>query len=728
MAILALAVFLAAHAARTKVTPLEKVVTLLKDLQTQVTEDGTKEATTYDTFACFCKSKQTEKSTAISEAETAVDGLVSDLATFTADRNQLDLDIAGLNTDILEYEEELKTAAEMRKEEKNTFALAFEDMTKAVSSLERAIDTLKASESVSMMTVTSIVHKSVVMADALGFADKKNKVVAALLQEDPSFEDTFGDSDLTSGNTYDFQSGDIISTLEGLLSTFRDKKSSLESDDVSAEESYNLAKQAKEDQLKTAKETLATKQDDKSAKVKEIATAQADLTERNAVLNDDRVYLQDLSSKCEIKAKEWTQRSEMRAGELAAITQALGVLEGKVAEEAGATGEGGRSLVSVHSVVDKAAADAEDDEKDDEEDDDDDVSFTQVSAQVRQAVNSVRPRKVADKKVQKVAALLAKMGSKLRSAVLSSLAVKVREDPFAKVKTLIQDLIERLLQQEADEANHKGWCDTEISKTLKDRDYRLRDVAELHESLEGLNARHGVLVEQISDLTTEIATLTGDLANQTALRAEEKTEHETTVADAKEGEEAIKDAIDILSHFYGAAAKAGFMQAGRDDPDAEMPDAGFSGNYTGSQSASTGIMGLMEVILGDFQRTIKETTAAEEQAVRDFIEYERETKMSMTTKTTAKEALEHEKTENDGELQTAEEGLRTQQELLDGAVEQWEKLLPGCVADPGMSAEERAAKRDQEIAALKDAYCILSDQDPGCSGIFLQKKASLRGA
>merc|ERR1719305_1765441 len=584
---------------------------------------------------------------------------------------------------------------------------------------------LKASESVSMMTVGSIVHKSVVMADALGFADNKNKVVKAFLQEDPTFEDTFGGSDLTTGNQYDFQSGDVISTLEGLLSTFREKKTQLETDDVAAEESYAQAKQAKEDQLKTAQETLTTKQDDKSAKVKEIATAQADLTERNAVLNDDRVYLQDLSSKCELKAKEWSQRSDMRAQELAAITQALGVLEGKVAEEAGATGEGGRSLVSVHSVVDKAATEADDD---DDDDDDDDVSFTQVSAEIRHALNTAaaKPRKVADKKVQKVAALLAKMGSKLRSAVLSSLAVKVREDPFEKVKTLIQDLIERLLQQEADEANHKGWCDTEISKTLKDRDYRLRDVAELHESLEGLNARHGVLVEQISDLTTEIDTLTSDLANQTALRSDEKTEHETTIADSKEGETAIKEAIDILSHFYGAAAKA-FLQ---EEPsvDAEMPDAGFSGNYTGSQSASTGILGIMEVILGDFERTTKETTAAEEQAVRDFIEYERETKMSQTTKTTAKEALEHEKTENDGELQTAEEGLRTQQQLLDGAVEQWEKLLPGCVADPGMSAEERGAKRDQEIAALKDAYCILSDQDPGCSGIFLQKKTALRGA
>ena len=53
----------------------------------------------------------------------------------------------GLNTDILEYEEQVKNADALRKQEKETFALAFEDMTKAVSSLERAIDTLKASES-----------------------------------------------------------------------------------------------------------------------------------------------------------------------------------------------------------------------------------------------------------------------------------------------------------------------------------------------------------------------------------------------------------------------------------------------------------------------------------------------------------------------------------------------------------------------------------------------------
>ena len=72
---------------------------------------------------------------------------------------------------------------------------------------------------------------------------------------------------------------------------------------------------------------------------------------------------------------------------------------------------------------------------------------------------------------------------------------------------MIQELIEKLLQEEADEANHKGWCDTEISKTLKDRDYRLRDITDLHSSIEKLNARKEKLNLTKTELTEEIAVL-----------------------------------------------------------------------------------------------------------------------------------------------------------------------------------------------------------------------------
>ena len=46
-------------------------------------------------------------------------------------------------------------------------------------------------------------------------------------------------------------------------------------------------------------------------------------------------------------------------------------------------------------------------------------------------------------------------------------------------------------------------------------------------------------------------------------------------------------------------------------------------------------------------------------------------------------------TETNDSLSTAGDELRTQQGLLDAAGETWEKLIPGCIADPGMSYEER---------------------------------------
>jgi uncharacterized protein YukE len=354
-------------------------------------------------------------------------------------------------------------------------------------------------------------------------------------------------------------------------------------------------------------------------------------------------------------------------------------------------------------------------EDEDDDDDDDDVAFVQVR-KMRSAKGFLASRSPDDMIRDRLVSLLKTAGAKLKSPVLSTLAMKVSEDPFKKIKGLIQELIERLLQEEADEADKKGWCDKEIAAAQKDRDYRLRDVDDLHSQLESLNARKGELTKTKAELEKALEELRADLATQTANRAEEKAENEQTVKDSEEGEAAVDQAIDILSHFYGAAAKATVLA--QQSPDDEAPDAGFDGAYTGSQSASTGIMGMLEVIKGDFARTIKETKAAEDQAQRDFIEFERETKMSITTKETGLDHTDRELTETNDAISTAGDEIRTQQGLLDAAVETWEKLIPGCIADPGMSYEERVQRRNAEVQALKDAYCILSNEEAGCSGVF----------
>merc|ERR1719387_1056269 len=362
------------------------------------------------------------------------------------------------------------------------------------------------------------------------------------------------------------------------------------------------------------------------------------------------------------------------------------------------------------------------------EDDDLQVSFVQKATKstlrlVKKA--GVVPARADEDVIRsKLIAIFKAAGKKIKSPVLSTLALKVEEDPFVKIKGMIQEMIEKLLEEEADEANHKGWCDEEISKTVKDRDYRLRDIEELHASLEELNARKEKLTLEKEELEEQIATLQSDYANQTADRAEEKAENEETVTEAKDGVSAIKQALEIMSHFYGEAAKAtveeGFIQLHQTQPSVEddAPDAGFDGAYTGAQGSNTGIVGMMEVILGDFERTITDTEELEASQKKEFVDYERETQVSISTKSSALSATSDDLTSTQEEIAADFKEIKTQQGLFDTKTKEWEELLPGCVADPGMSYEERVERRETEIQALKDAYCILDNKEAGCDGVF----------
>merc|ERR1719182_730015 len=464
--------------------------------------------------------------------------------------------------------------------------------------------------------------------------------------------------------------------------------------------------------LKAARESLDEKNKERTTTTEAIATAQGDMTNMNAVLNDDRTYLKDLTIKCELKAKQWDQRSSMRSAELSAITQALTVLQGSVATQAGKVGEGGRSAML---------------QSDAQEDDDLQVSFVQKAAVAKTALRLVKKAGVVPSKSDedmirsKLISIFRDAGKKFKSPVLSTLAVKVAEDPFVKIKGMIQDMIEKLLEEEADEANHKGWCDEAISSTVKDRDYRLSDVEALHASLEELNAREEKLTLEKAELEEQIKELQSDYANQTKARADEKSENEYTVDEAKEGVSAIKQALEILSHFYGEAAQAtveeGFIQKQPSVED-DAPDAGFDGAYTGAQGSSTGIVGMMEVILGDFERTITDTEELEASQKKEFIDYERETQVSISVKQSALTATSDELTSTTEEIANDLKEMRTQQGLFDTKTREWEELLPGCVADPGMSYSERVERREMEIQALKDAYCILDNKEAGCDGVF----------
>merc|ERR1719387_2544385 len=235
----------------------------------------------------------------------------------------------------------------------------------------------------SLAQIKPLVRTSLLMADAMDMIPRNkqtHKVVTMLLSDKQPITDV-------PVADYTFHAGGIIETLEDLLNTFREKRVSLESDNTAAQSSYDLAMQAKNAQVDTAQQNLEAKNKERAETTEDISTNQADLTETNAVLNDDRLYLKDLTAKCEAKAKLWDQRSQMRADELAALSQALVVLKGAVASKASITGDGGRAESTAEAMlVEKAATPSktvEESTDDDDADDDTDDVVTFLQKKIR---------------------------------------------------------------------------------------------------------------------------------------------------------------------------------------------------------------------------------------------------------------------------------------------------------------------------------------------------------
>merc|ERR1719284_430477 len=138
----------------------------------------------------------------------------------------------------------------------------------------------------------------------------------------------------------------------------------------------------------------------------------------------------------------------------------------------------------------------------------------------------------SEKGTQVVVDLLRNRGKQLKSTLLTSLASQIAADPFAKVKKLIQELIERLLTEASNEANQKGWCDKSISDAEQKRDYAAKALEELNGQMAKLEARRDKLAEELSVLAEEIAAIEAARAKAEKMRADEKAENENTVEEA----------------------------------------------------------------------------------------------------------------------------------------------------------------------------------------------------
>merc|ERR1719478_1672768 len=229
----------------------------------------------------------------------------------------------------------------------------------------------------------------------------------------------------------EFHSQGIINQMIDFQKKFKSHKNEVDASESEQKHTFDMARAANDDKTKTDADSKA-----------------------------DDAFIQDLASQCEAKAKAWDQRSTTRSAEMTALAKALEVMKSEVSGNFGSN----KKLVL-------AAKKEEEDTGNDEvesllEEDDGGLNFLQRDRAGRKHRSATR----------KAVGYLQQQATALKSDALSALMIRMKEDHFVKVRTMIKDMIAKLEADTSAEADQKGWCDEEMEKAMDQRDTNIGEI------------------------------------------------------------------------------------------------------------------------------------------------------------------------------------------------------------------------------------------------------------
>jgi hypothetical protein len=312
-----------------------------------------------------------------------------------------------------------------------------------------------------------------------------------------------------------------------------------------------------------------------------------------------------------------------------------------------------------------------------------------------------------------IVSLIKKLARDHHSAALAQLASRISavikygsstgDDPFAKVKALISDMIQKLEAEASSEASEKSYCDEEMAKTKAKKEELDYTMSKLTAKIDKAAANSASLKEEVKVLQSELAKLAKSQAEMDAMRQEQNKDYVAAKKDLELGLSGVRKALSVLRDYYGsAAASSAFVQ-----DDAQQPAAPVS--HSKAEGAGGSIIGILEVVESDFAKNlaVEETQEADAAA-----EYEKTTQENKVTTVLKEQDVKYKTQEFKGldktvaELSSDRETTSTE---LSAVLDYDTQLKNRCIAKPE-TYEERRRRREAEIDGLKEALSILNGE------------------
>merc|ERR1719421_155154 len=135
-------------------------------------------------------------------------------------------------------------------------------------------------------------------------------------------------------------------------------------------------------------------------------------------------------------------------------------------------------------------------------------------------------------------------------------------DPFAKVKSLISDMIATLEKDAKSDASQKAYCDKETGETKQKKLEKEHEISKLSTKIDSMTAKSAKLKEQVAELQKQLAALASSQAEMDKIRSEEKALYNKNSAEMKAGIEGVKKALAVLRDYYAKESKGSKQGAG----------------------------------------------------------------------------------------------------------------------------------------------------------------------
>jgi len=664
--------------ARAETSPIAKVVELLDSLAAKVAQDGAVEDKQYRRFTEWCEDEATSKKYEIENAQAKAETLAAAIEKEASNIGVASATIEELGAEVTKSQQDLDAATEIREREKADFAAKDAELAQTIDEIGRAIGILERALKPSLLQGSAPHAKDVIDAlqavlQAQSVDNDDSAQLSALLQA--SDDDDFLAQSAPEAKAYESHSGKILETLDDMKEKAVELRHDGQKAEMGAQHAYEMLAQSLKDELKTDGADFDAAKAAKSVAAEAKAAAEGDLAMSKKVASEAQAFLQHVTQECQQKAQDVAESAAARAAELKTLAEAKRVLEQTTGAAAGRT-----------------------------------YGFVQ---------GTFAGRARADPAIS-AAQLITKLGQRTRDAGLAQLGLRIRdavqmsapaEDVFAKVRSMIEEMIAKLMSQAAEEADHKAWCDKEMGSTQGKVEGHEAKLDKLSSKIDAAEAAIAQLSESIQRNQEALATLAKQQAEMTAMRTAEKEAYEASVADMEAGITGLGQALSVLREYYATAAEPpALVQAAHKQPAVDVHTPGDA----------SGILGLLEVAESDFTKMLSNTKVEEETASKAYAEAMHEMDVDKAMKDADIKYESKEKTGTETLLNDLKVDKEGEQSELDAVGEYYKRLAPACTTKP-LSYDERKQRRESEIAGLRDALVILEGQVGPNEAAFLQK-------